>query len=90
MNRKDLIQQQQGQGQDLDTVAAKLAIIGTAVSALGDGIATIAAVLALEASEQEKANSSIESNENQKLIKQMQQDIDYLKREMQFLKNNLR
>lgn len=88
MNRRDIIQQQQGE--DLDTVAAKLAIIGTAVSALGDGIATIAAVLALEASEQQKTNTANESNANQQLIKQMQQDIDYLKREMQFLKNNLR
>lgn len=87
MNRRDGIQQQ---GQDLDTIAAKLAIIGTAVSALGDGIATIAAVLALEASEAQKTNASNESNANQQLIKQMQQDIDYLKRETQFLKNNLR
>lgn len=95
MKRKDLLQQQQIQQQqqqqpDIDTIAAKLALIATAVTTLGDGIATIAAALVLESTLREKATPDTDDDTDSTTIKNMQQDIDYLKREIQFLKSKLR
>lgn len=93
MKRKDIIQQQQTQQQqqpDIDTIAAKLALIATAVTTLGDGIATIAAALVLESTLREKSSPDNQSDINNKTLQDMQQDINYLKREIQLLKSKLR
>ena len=94
MKRQDIIQQQlqqqQQQQPDIDTIAAKLALIATAVTTLGDGIATIAAGLVLESTLRNKTAPDNQSDTNDKTLKEMQQDIDYLKREIQLLKSRLR
>ncbi len=58
-----------------------LAVIGSAISTLGDGISTIAAILALE--EQQQVNSNNNNN------KDLQKQIDYLTTEVKKLKTQL-
>ena len=60
--------------------AATLAVIAGLITTLGDGLATVAAALALQEAQQ---NSN--SGDSQQ-IKQMQEQIDYLTKEVKRLK----
>ncbi|WP_046174957.1 hypothetical protein [Domibacillus indicus] len=80
--------QQESSSSTSETTLAKLAFIASAITTLGDAIATFAAALALE--ELSNSNSNTNSNSrkqvnseliNKKLI-DMQNQIDYLTREI--------
>ena len=62
--------------------STNLARIGIAISALGDGIASIAEMLAIEDEEQSKMDSES--------IIQMEKQIDYLTNEVKQLKRMIR
>lgn len=83
MKNKNISQDNQNQ---LSIQAAELAVVGAAITTLGDTIATIAAVLALEAERQEQNNQNDTSkNGNQN----MQKQIDYLTIEIEKLKKQV-
>jgi len=60
--------------------AATLAIIAGLITTLGDGLATVTAALALQEAQQNSNNGDSQQ------IKQMQQQIDYLTKEVKKLK----
>ena len=60
--------------------AATLAVIAGLITTLGDGLATVAAALALQEAKQNGNNG------NSQQIQQMQQQIDYLTKEVKRLK----
>ena len=60
--------------------AATLAVIAGLITTLGDGLATVAAALALQEAQQNSNNG------NSQQIQQMQQQIDYLTKEVKKLK----
>ncbi|PLS18781.1 translation initiation factor 2 [Bacillus sp. M6-12] len=64
--------------------SAVLAVIGAALSTLGDGISTIAAILALEESQQ-----GLQGNSNNDNYNNMQKQIDYLTTEHEKLKKQI-
>lgn len=65
-----------------DSQSAKLAVIAGAISTLGDGLATVAAILAIEEARQEQSVSGDSKN--------MQKQIDYLSSEMEELKKQMK
>ena len=72
-------------GQDIQTPlaiqAAELAIVGAAITTLGDTISTISAILALEAERQEQ--------NDQQTNKNTQKQINYLTSELEKLKKQV-
>ena len=60
--------------------AATLAVIAGLITTLGDGLATVAAALALQEAQQNGNNGDSQQ------IQQMQQQIDYLTKEVKRLK----
>ncbi|WP_342601213.1 hypothetical protein MHB48_09595 [Psychrobacillus sp. FSL H8-0483] len=81
MNNKNNNNGQNSPSLQTGNQSAVLAVIGSAISTLGDGISTISAILALE--EQQQANSN--NNDN----KDLQKQIDYLTAEVKKLKKQL-
>ena len=65
-----------------ESQAAKLAVIAGAITTLGDGLATVAALLAIEEARQEESDTG--NNKN------MQKQIDYLSSEMEELKKQIK
>lgn len=64
--------------------AATLAVLAGLITTLGDGLATVAAALAIQESQQQSgSNGNGVDNAN---IQKMQQQIDYLTREVKKLK----
>ena len=62
--------------------AATLAVIAGLITTLGDGLATVAAALALQEAQQNSNNGDSQQ------IQQMQQQIDYLTKEVKRLKRS--
>ncbi|MFJ7951864.1 hypothetical protein ACIQZG_10090 [Lysinibacillus sp. NPDC096418] len=62
--------------------AAKLAVIAGIITTLGDGLATVAAIMALEEAQQPTTSNDINSNKIDELEKQVQ----YLTKELNKLK----
>lgn len=62
--------------------AATLAVIAGLITTLGDGLATVAAALALQEAQQKDSNGS----DNSQQMQQMQQQIDYLTKEVKRLR----
>ncbi|MGE7921458.1 translation initiation factor 2 [Viridibacillus sp. NPDC093762] len=81
-NQKNLGQDNQNQ---LEIQAAELAVVGAAITTLGDTISTISAILALEAERQEINNDKKDKEDN----KNMQKQIDYLTSELEKLKDQV-
>lgn len=85
MNQKQLIKLQ---NDDLEIFAAKLAVVGSTLSSIGDALSTFSAILQLILISNEK--SADEQNDDQtidpKQIEEMQQEIKLLKKELQLLK----
>ena len=81
MSKKSNYNEQNGQSPQPESQSAMLAVIGAAITTLGDGISTIAAILALE--EQQQGNSNDVDNKN------MQKQIDYLTAEIKKIKKQL-
>lgn len=73
----------------LDLYAAKLAVVGAAVTVLGDGIVLLAANLALEALEQSNNGTSNNSTQS-KDSKNTEQQIDYLISELKQIKKMMK
>lgn len=65
--------------------AAKLALIASAITTIGDMLATVAAALALE-EEQQTTNS--QNHSRQKQINQLQTDMAHLKKHLRHHPNN--
>ena len=65
-----------------DSQAAKLAAIAAAIVTLGDGLATVAVLLAIEEARQEQSDSGDSKN--------MQKQINYLTSEMEELKRQMK
>lgn len=65
-----------------ESQAAKLAVIAGVITTLGDGLATVAALLAIEEAQQEQTNSGENKN--------MQKQLDYLSSEMEELKKQIK
>ncbi|WP_274307740.1 hypothetical protein [Solibacillus daqui] len=66
----------------VDNDAAKLAVIAGLITTLGDGLATIAAIMALEESQQ-----SNNSNDNNSIkIAELEKQVQYLTKELNRLK----
>lgn len=68
-----------------ETTAAKLAVIGGLLATLGDGISTLAAVLALE--ELQKTQNNSNNNNNNDRISELEKQIKYLTKEINQQKN---
>ena len=70
--------------------AATLAVLAGLITTLGDGLATVAAALAIQESQQQSgSNGNGNGNGNgidNAVIQKMQQQIDYLTREVKKLK----
>jgi hypothetical protein len=66
-----------------ETTVAKLAVLGGLLSTLGDGISTLAAVLALEELQKTQNNS----NNNNDRISELEKQIKYLTKEINQQKN---
>ena len=62
--------------------AAALAVIAGLITTLGDGLSTVAAALAIQEAQQQGNNNSNNSAE----LQQMQQQLDYLMKEVKRLK----
>ena len=66
----------------VDNDAAKLAVIAGLITTLGDGLATIAAIMALEESQQSNNN-----NDNNSIkIAELEKQVQYLTKELNRLK----
>lgn len=65
-----------------ESQSAKLAVIAGAITTLGDGLATVAALLAIEEARQEQSDAGDSKN--------MQKQIDELSSEMEDLKRQMR
>lgn len=65
-----------------ESQSAKLAVIAGAITTLGDGLATVAALLAIEEARQEQSDTRDSKN--------MQKQIDDLSSEMEDLKRQIR
>ncbi|MBK3494989.1 hypothetical protein JFL43_08965 [Viridibacillus sp. YIM B01967] len=61
-----------------DNYPAKLAVVGAAITTLGDAISTIAAALALEEAQNSNNQNSQSQKEQEKQLMRMQNQIDYL------------
>ncbi|MFJ7666713.1 translation initiation factor 2 [Lysinibacillus sp. NPDC097195] len=73
----------------VESEAAKLAIIGGLITTLGDGLTTLAAILALE--ETQQSNSSNDNNNdnndsNTKKLEALEKQVQYLTKELNKLK----
>lgn len=66
--------------------AATLAVIAGLITTLGDGLATVAAALAIQESQQQSGSGSNGNGIDNAVIQKMQQQIDYLTREVKKLK----
>lgn len=69
---------------------ARLTFIGASIITLGDGIAAIAAGLALDALEKESNQNVGHSNEQSKRSSKMQQEIDYIINELKQIKRMMK
>ncbi|CAM5182808.1 Translation initiation factor 2 OS=Ureibacillus acetophenoni OX=614649 GN=SAMN05877842_102400 PE=4 SV=1 [Ureibacillus acetophenoni] len=67
-----------------ESQAAQLAVIAGLITTLGDGLATIASILALKESQQNQNNSS-----NNYDLKLMQKQIDELTKDVKIIKKKL-
>lgn len=67
-----------------ESQSAKLAVITGAITTLGDGLATVAALLAIEESRQEQSDTK-ESKNMQKQIDDLSSDMEELKRQIKIL-----
>lgn len=84
MNNSDFNSEQNGASSELSSL--KLALIASAITTIGDGIATIAALTAIdEAKISEKKDMQAQKELDEKL-KKMQKQIDKLTREMSKIK----
>lgn len=72
--------------------AAKLAVLAGIFSTLGDGLATIAAIMALEDAQQQSNNNNSNSNNNNdgnsNKIDELEKQVQYLTKELNKLKNS--
>ncbi|USK54214.1 hypothetical protein LIS82_22005 [Cytobacillus solani] len=85
MNNSDSNSEQNDTSSELSSL--KLALIAAAITTIGDGIATIAALTAIdEAKIAEKNDSKAQKDLDEKLLK-MQRQIDRLSREMSKIKH---
>ncbi|TCI99265.1 hypothetical protein [Cytobacillus praedii] len=85
MNNSDSNSEQNDTSSELSSL--KLALIAAAITTIGDGIATIAALTAIdEAKIAEKKDSKAQKDLDEKLLK-MQRQIDRLSREMSKIKH---
>ncbi|MFE8697925.1 hypothetical protein ACFYKT_16410 [Cytobacillus sp. FJAT-53684] len=85
MNNSDSNSEQNNTSSELSSL--KLALIAAAITTIGDGIATIAALTAIdEAKIAEKKDSKAQKDLDEKLLK-MQRQIDRLSREMSKMKH---
>lgn len=73
-----------------DIEIAKLAFIGASIAALGDGLAAVAAGLALEELEKANKQNFQSQNDQSKQTEGMQKQIDYLINELKQLKKMMR
>ena len=61
-----------------ENFAAKLAVIAGSITTLGDGLATIAAAIALQELENSQVENGPSTKELEKQMKRMQKQLDYL------------
>ena len=73
-----------------DIMIARLAFIGASITTLGDGIATIAAALALEALEKSSTEDNQNANKPSQQAESMQKQIDYIISELKQIKKMMR
>jgi hypothetical protein len=66
--------------------AAALAVIAGLITTLGDGLSTVAAALAIQEAQQQGNNSGNNNGNNSAELQQMQQQLDYLTKEVKRLK----
>ncbi len=64
--------------------AAKLAVIGGLITTLGDGLSTIAAMMALEEAKSKQSNTNNHSYSNK--IDELEKQVQYLTKELNKLK----
>ncbi|QPQ35961.1 MULTISPECIES: translation initiation factor 2 [unclassified Lysinibacillus] len=72
--------------------AAKLAVLAGIFSTLGDGLATISAIMALEGAQESNNNNSNNNNNNNdgnsNKIDELEKQVQYLTKELNKLKNS--
>lgn len=68
----------------MENDAAKLAVIAGIITTLGDALATIAAIMALE--EAQKSNNNNNNNSNK--IDELEKQVQYLTKELHKLKHS--
>ncbi len=68
----------------IENDAAKLAVIAGIITTLGDALATIAAIMALE--EAQKSNNNNNNNSNK--IDELEKQVQYLTKELHKLKHS--
>jgi len=64
--------------------AAKLAVIAGLITTLGDGLATIAAMMALEEAQSQQSNTNNQSYSNK--VDELEKQVQYLTKELNKLK----
>ncbi|WP_339262773.1 hypothetical protein [Lysinibacillus sp. FSL K6-3209] len=69
----------------IENDAAKLAVIAGIITTLGDALATIAAIMALE--EAQKSNNN-NNNNNSNKIDELEKQVQYLTKELHKLKHS--
>ncbi|AVK97103.1 hypothetical protein FCT18_05800 [Lysinibacillus sphaericus] len=70
----------------MENDAAKLAVIAGIITTLGDVLATIAAIMALE--EAQKSNNNNNNNNNSNKIDELEKQVQYLTKELHKLKHS--
>ena len=73
-----------------DIQIARLAFIGASITTLGDGIAAIAAGMALDALEKSSGQISSNPDEQSNRSSKMQQEIDYIISELKQIKKMIK
>lgn len=70
----------------LELIAARFAYVGAVVTTLGDILATISAGISLKILEQDLEEGNPSTSPPEEEIQQMQEQIDYLIRELRYIK----
>ena len=80
-------QRKNNEAQDNNPInqAATLAVIAGIITTLGDGLATVAAALALQESQQQSTNNGVDANNNVDL-QGIQEQLNYLTKEIKRIK----
>ncbi|MEG0260306.1 MAG: translation initiation factor 2 [Lysinibacillus sp.] len=76
--------------ESLEITAARISLIGTSISALGDAIQVIAAGLSLDALLKPNTGDEQSQNNDAQQIENIQKQVDYLINELKQIKKSLR